>query len=94
MVHTVVLSIIEEATKSGEGICTTQLRRAYQKKTNEFPEIGSDKEVLETLKKDGKIRFLSEPWGDYCWLVPADHKGSPSEGRADVEMVEREELFF
>lgn len=84
----IVLSIINNATYRGGGLRSHELYSEYAKETGEYPNHGDDRKVLLELKDEGKIKFVTETWKDYCWIVPANWCCRPRPGYINVEKVE------
>jgi hypothetical protein len=68
-----LIKIIEEAETRG-GIKTSQIRSAYKKETGKMPSLEDEEKALIQLREERKIRFETEPWRGYCYVVTYDYK--------------------
>ncbi len=70
MDHEILLKIIR---RKPNGIKSTEIRSAYQKETDEMVPIGEEKEALVQMREERKIKFITEPWKEACWVVTPDY---------------------
>jgi|GEM_PF-6498800 len=73
-------------TNHSKGIKSTQIRSEYKKMTGESVSIGDEREALIELKNQGKIKFISEPWRNSCWVVLPNHKESCDYPKDECEL--------
>ncbi len=69
------------------GVRSHELAGLYKKELEDVVPPGEDKKALLELAKEKKIKFVTEEWRDYCWVVPFDWEDIPAEGMISVGKI-------
>lgn len=78
-----LLYIINQAP---HGIRTVKLRSVYRKEYGQDLPVENDRELLIQLRKEKKIKFITEPWHNSCWVVKLDYQDKSDYPKKECEL--------